>query len=136
MNNVHAISDRHCRVTGADRLDMARFEADLKSEALLAAVEADKKAGTAVVVGGTPTLFVNGKPFVSGCTYRELRRAIEAQTGVRLGTMLAEDRLLRGEPGKSKVLEPQSVVAPSRAPEKWAPIVGAGSSSLLFDISR
>ncbi len=86
-------------------LDMARFEADLKSEALFAAVEADKKAGTAVGVGGTPTLFLNGKPFVSGRTYRELRRTIEAQSGVRLGTMLTEDRLLRGGPGKAKVLE-------------------------------
>ncbi len=84
-------------------LEMARFEADLKSEALAAAVEVEKKCGTAVGVGGMPTLFLNGNLFVFEPEISRVARG--KRDPIRLGTMLAEDRLLRGGPGKPTVLE-------------------------------
>ncbi|MCA9582182.1 MAG: thioredoxin domain-containing protein [Myxococcales bacterium] len=44
-------------------LDMAKFEADFESEAVQAAVEADKALGKKVGVAGTPTFVVNGRLF-------------------------------------------------------------------------
>jgi protein-disulfide isomerase len=44
-------------------LDMARFDADLASEQTQARVESDKKEGAGLDVQGTPTFFVNGRPF-------------------------------------------------------------------------
>ena len=42
-------------------LDMARFEADMKSPEVAAAVQADMKLAQQVGIRGTPTIFVNGK---------------------------------------------------------------------------
>ena len=42
-------------------LDMARFEADVKSDEVKAAVQDDMKLAQQVGVRGTPTIFVNGK---------------------------------------------------------------------------
>jgi protein-disulfide isomerase len=42
-------------------LDMARFEADMKSPEVSAAVQEDVKLAQSVGVRGTPTIFVNGK---------------------------------------------------------------------------
>ena len=42
-------------------LDMAKFEADMKSPETAAAVQADMKLAQQVGIRGTPTIFVNGK---------------------------------------------------------------------------
>lgn len=47
-------------------LDMAKFDADVAAEATQARVDRDRKAGTAVDVQGTPTLFINGRPYREG----------------------------------------------------------------------
>jgi protein-disulfide isomerase len=44
-------------------LDMARFDDDVAAEATRARVESDKKEGVSVHVQGTPTLFVNERPY-------------------------------------------------------------------------
>jgi len=48
----------HARKIG---LDMAKFEADMKSPEVSAAVQEDMKLAQSVGVRGTPTIFVNGK---------------------------------------------------------------------------
>ncbi|MBI2039234.1 MAG: DsbA family protein [Candidatus Niyogibacteria bacterium] len=42
-------------------LDMAKFEADLNSDAVRSEVDKDKKSGLAASVNSTPTFFVNGQ---------------------------------------------------------------------------
>jgi protein-disulfide isomerase len=44
-------------------LDMARFDADVASAEVQERVERDRKDGLALDVQGTPTLFINGRPF-------------------------------------------------------------------------
>lgn len=44
-------------------LDMARFDADIASPAVQQRVERDKKEGTGLGIQGTPSLFVNGRPY-------------------------------------------------------------------------
>jgi protein-disulfide isomerase len=45
-------------------LDMARFRADLEDPATEARVAADRALGTELGIQGTPTLFVNGRPYL------------------------------------------------------------------------
>lgn len=47
-------------------LDMAKFEADLASSEVQARVEADKKEGLALGIQGTPSIYVNGRPYKEG----------------------------------------------------------------------
>lgn len=44
-------------------LDMTKFEADLRSEAVADRVRADRKAGEAAKIQATPSIFVNGRAF-------------------------------------------------------------------------
>jgi protein-disulfide isomerase len=44
-------------------LDMQRFDSDMSSEAVQKRVERDKKEGSSLGVQGTPSLFVNGRPY-------------------------------------------------------------------------
>jgi protein-disulfide isomerase len=44
-------------------LDMARFDADVASEQVRARVAQDKQEGARVKIQGTPTLFVDGRPY-------------------------------------------------------------------------
>ncbi len=44
-------------------LDMARFDADVASDAVRERVAQDKREGVAVKIQGTPTLFVAGRPY-------------------------------------------------------------------------
>lgn len=44
-------------------LDMARFDADVASPAVQQRVDNDKKEGTGLGIQGTPSLFVNGRPY-------------------------------------------------------------------------
>jgi protein-disulfide isomerase len=45
------------------KLDMAKFDADLASAEVEARVARDKKHGEGLEIQGTPSLFVNGRPF-------------------------------------------------------------------------
>ncbi len=53
--------ERYAQAIG---LDMDRFRADLESEATEARVVADRATGAEVGVEGTPTIFVNGRPYL------------------------------------------------------------------------
>jgi protein-disulfide isomerase len=44
-------------------LDMAKFDADVASPAVQQRVENDKKEGAGLGIQGTPSLFVNGRPY-------------------------------------------------------------------------
>jgi protein-disulfide isomerase len=44
-------------------LDMARFDADVASPAVQQRVDNDKKEGSGLGIQGTPSLFVNGRPY-------------------------------------------------------------------------
>jgi protein-disulfide isomerase len=44
-------------------LDMAKFDEDLASEAAQQRVDKDKKDGASLDIQGTPSLFINGRPF-------------------------------------------------------------------------
>lgn len=44
-------------------LDMARFDADVASSAVQERVDNDKKEGTSLGIQGTPSMFVNGRPY-------------------------------------------------------------------------
>jgi protein-disulfide isomerase len=50
-------------------LDMTRFDADMASPAVRERVEQDKKEGIALNIQGTPTLFVNNRPFREGAQH-------------------------------------------------------------------
>ena len=56
-------------------LDMARFQADLKSGKFKAAVDKDLADGDKVDIAGTPTVFINGKRY-NGALALELMRPI------------------------------------------------------------
>ena len=47
-------------------LDMSRFDADLASPVVQERVDRDKKEGTSLGIQGTPSLFVNGRPYKEG----------------------------------------------------------------------
>lgn len=59
-------------------LDEARFAADLDSRKFSAVVEADKQEGTRLGVGGTPTVFINGKSISGAAPVEEFRKIIDA----------------------------------------------------------
>jgi protein-disulfide isomerase len=83
-------------------LDMARFEKDLRSEAVADAVRRDKKQGDAVDLRGTPTIYVNGRHF-----------DFSADIGKEITEWFALERKLR--PGKAEPKAP-APVAPTAAP--------------------
>jgi predicted DsbA family dithiol-disulfide isomerase len=51
------------RYAAAVGLDLARFRADVASRGVQARIDADLREGAGLGVGGTPTLFVNGRRF-------------------------------------------------------------------------
>ena len=57
-------------------LDMKRFEKDLSSKAIKDSVDRDLKEGLSAGVRGTPTFFVNGKPFSADITEESFRYRI------------------------------------------------------------
>jgi len=60
-------------------LDMARFRAVRDSRRSRLVVAADKKAGLRAGVKGTPTLFINGKPYKARKDYTELLDRLEEE---------------------------------------------------------
>lgn len=58
-------------------LDMAKYRADVTSQAVLDRIETDRADGAAAGARGTPTFFVNGKLFEQAATYDNLKAAID-----------------------------------------------------------
>jgi len=59
-------------------LDLARFERDMDSEAIKKVIAADVAEGTRLGISGTPTFFVNGKPFVGSQSLAQLEAIVAA----------------------------------------------------------
>ena len=60
-------------------LDMARFEKDFDSPQVKTQIEADMAAANAAGVRGTPTLFVNGRPFSGAPQWEQFKAEIDAE---------------------------------------------------------
>ncbi len=60
-------------------LDAAKTKAALGDPRLSGLVEKDRQEGAARGVTRTPTVFVNGRPFIENFTFEELSQAIEAE---------------------------------------------------------
>jgi protein-disulfide isomerase len=66
---------------GAHGVDPAKLAAGLDDEALAAAVEADYQDGIARGIAHTPTVLVNGEPFIETFTFEEISQGIERAIG-------------------------------------------------------
>lgn len=76
--NVGAFSRQNLERFAADvGLDAGRFQECLSTGRYRAEVEKDTADGRAAGVSGTPTTFVNGKPFVGALPFSQFQAAIE-----------------------------------------------------------
>jgi protein-disulfide isomerase len=64
----------HARKLG---LDAAKFDACLDSGRMAGKVDADRKAGEALGLDGTPTFFVDGRPYVGGRPFEAFQEVID-----------------------------------------------------------
>lgn len=64
----------HARKLG---LDAAKFDACLDSGRMAGKVDADRKAGEALGLNGTPTFFVDGRPYVGGRPFETFQEVID-----------------------------------------------------------
>ena len=77
---VEVMGDDYLRTLAADLgLDVAQFDADRASEAVLAAVEADAAQGQAIGVTGTPAFMINGTPIPGSQELETYVAIIEAE---------------------------------------------------------
>ncbi len=58
--------------------DPAKVRASVSTPALVKAVEEDYEEGVARGVARTPTVFVNGEPFIETFTFEEISKGIDA----------------------------------------------------------
>ena len=65
------------------KLDLERYQQDVASKSIQALISRDLQDGRRVGVNGTPTIFVNGKPFKKNL--REIFTAIEKEKLKRAG---------------------------------------------------
>jgi protein-disulfide isomerase len=80
FENQRALSPEKIRELAKDAgLDMAKFEADMAAPAAQERVERDKKQGVALGIQGTPSLFINGRPYKEGLSSlsKYLKEALE-----------------------------------------------------------
>ena len=61
-------------------LDVERFRADMDSDRIKHAIEADKMDGQQLRIGGTPTYYVNGREYSGATTLDELKRIVAAES--------------------------------------------------------
>jgi protein-disulfide isomerase len=101
FENIRAIKRdnliAHAKTLG---LDVARFEADMDSEAAKAQVKADQALAAKLAARGTPHFFVNGKRLPGALPFERFKSAIEAEITaveglVKSGKTLAEAYQLR-----------------------------------------
>ncbi len=60
-------------------LDVEKFKADQKDPAVIKQVDDDAKAGGALGVTGTPSLFINGRKLEGGREQKDFEAAVEAE---------------------------------------------------------
>src|SRR5262249_61330967 len=78
-------------------LDLKRFVKDLDSEAVKQQLDTDIAEGDRLHVEGTPTIFVNGKPYTGAKSLDQLRAIVRrAQQRVRVMSEVPDERLSRG----------------------------------------
>ncbi len=83
---VDVMGDEYLRAVADDLgLDVARFDVDRASEAVLAAVEADSAEGQAIGVSGTPAFLVNGSPITGSQPLETYLTTIEAELARAVG---------------------------------------------------
>ncbi len=66
-------------------LDVAKFDADYKSEAVSKKIAADQEEGRKALVRGTPAFFVNGKMLSGAQPFEAFQREIDAALGGKTG---------------------------------------------------
>jgi protein-disulfide isomerase len=66
-------------------LDLAKFDADYKSDAVLAKITADQEEGKKALVRGTPAFFVNGKMISGAQPFEAFKQEIDAQLAAKKG---------------------------------------------------
>ena len=88
------------------KLDMARFQKDLDSDAIKKRIEADKAEGVKLGVRGTPTFFINGKKYTGTRTYEQLAKLVkdESKRMVALAE-IDEKTMSTGPPGAPVTVE-------------------------------
>lgn len=59
-------------------LDVARFASDLKSHKYQGVVQAETRQGLDAGVEGTPTVFLNGRPYRGAVTFEDLKPVVDA----------------------------------------------------------
>lgn len=59
-------------------LDVDKFKASLKDDAIVAKVQRGIDDGTAINVAATPTVYINGVQYTGAFTYDELKAAVDA----------------------------------------------------------
>jgi protein-disulfide isomerase len=74
--NFNGVLDRYARAHG---MDPAQAIAALDDKQLAAAVQQDFEEGVARGIAHTPTVLVNGTPFVEQFTYEEVAKAIDSE---------------------------------------------------------
>jgi protein-disulfide isomerase len=75
-DNFNGVLDRYARAHG---MDPAQAIAALDDKQLAAAVQRDFEEGVARGIAHTPTVLVNGIPFVEQFTYEEVAKAIDSE---------------------------------------------------------
>jgi protein-disulfide isomerase len=87
------IIKREALIALAERLglDVPRFTADLDNQRLRTKIELDRREGTALGIGGTPTFFINGRKMVGYKTHEEMKAVIEQELAGRPATMTDAD---------------------------------------------
>ena len=109
------------RIAKSANLDMNAWKADLDSEAVADVVARDRKQGEQVELTGTPTLFINGRRFVSaGDQQADLLEWI----GLELELLGATDAAQKPAPA-SKPSAASAAPAPSATPAPNAPASAA-----------
>ncbi|MFN0101124.1 MAG: DsbA family protein [Bryobacteraceae bacterium] len=85
------------------KLDIPRFTKDLDSEAVKKALEADKAEGAKRNVGGTPTLFVNGKSYSGAKTLEQLQQLVRGEQGRAVALAEITDGSMSKGPADARV---------------------------------
>jgi len=92
-------------------LDIPKFETALDDGSTGGRVAADKRAGAALGIRGTPSFFVNGRPFSGALPPQELRRVIDDERA--LGQSIVAAGSTRGDVYGRIIRAAQSGATPS-----------------------
>jgi protein-disulfide isomerase len=91
-------------------LDMARFSADIESEAVADNVNRDRKQGEALSISGTPTIFINGRKFTAADAFE---RDLEDWVALEIELLKARaEAEAKAQQAADKPSQPTGEVAP------------------------